>query len=655
MAGSLRGRLSRLVFNLYAVFALAYLGVFAYAMVEFDPPFYTFVIFATEIFSVLYGLGTIFQIVSRYRPLAPVTVKNPVPRPASVDVLICTYNESMSLVRHTVRCALGLAAPAGVRVSVYLLDDGNRPAARDLARELGCEYLTRPSNAHYKAGNLNAALKLTDGEIVIVVDADHMLNRDFIARTIDYFCDPAVGFVQTPQEYYNIDSFQHVFDSKRGRLWSDGQMFHHVVQPAANRWNAAFFVGTGAALRRSALDAIGGFATETVTEDLHTSIRFHRAGYRSVYVEEPLGYMLAPQSLHQFLTQRLRWGQGAMQVLRKENPLFLRELSWPQRLCYFKSILYWLQPWVLILIYPAGAVFLLTGESVFSNEAWPLFLLVPVRTIVTLLLFRILGGPLLTRPILEHCYQYLQGFTLLKCVARYFRPDGLAFQVTPKGREQARSLGWKFAAPHVTFLAINTVVFAVGARLALSATSVGDLASKLLSMAFSAYFIVLGALVTAFALRRPFAHTESSIPEFRLATLATGDGAALAARLVRSSQEAITLVVAGASPPVGAAVRVEIPREGAAHLQVSGAVTSIVKVKTVGIQAASAVRVTIDGATDQAVIDAFFDGAMVTAIAEVVAPLTSAWRNLPQTQRELSLTGEMFAHDLYYTEEVGIL
>ena len=172
----------------------------------------------------------------------------------SIDVLVCSYNESLDLVRQTLRCALAIRGPH----RTWLLDDGDRPAARALAAELGCDYLSRQRNTDFKAGNLNHALAHTDAELVLVLDADHLVRPEIVERLAGYFADPAVALVQTPQVFYNVDSFQHHFRAGERRLWHEGAVFHHAMQPGADRWNAAFFVGTGAILRRSALERIGG-------------------------------------------------------------------------------------------------------------------------------------------------------------------------------------------------------------------------------------------------------------------------------------------------------------------------------------------------------------------------------------------------------------
>lgn len=259
----------------------------------------------------------------------------------TVDVFIPTYNESVALLRKTLLAALAM----DYAHCTWLLDDGQRAEMKTLAHELGCNYIARADNANAKAGNLNNALAHSHGDLVVVFDADHAPRRDFLTKTLGYFEDAAVAFVQTPQEYYNLDSYQH-HRRRNGRdVWSEQSMFFRVIQRGKDCWNAAFFCGSCATLRRSALDRIGGFATGTITEDLHTSLRLHARGFTSIYHAEPLAFGLAPESFEAFIGQRVRWGQGAMHVWRKEGILTHRGLSWPQRLNYLASALTYFDGW----------------------------------------------------------------------------------------------------------------------------------------------------------------------------------------------------------------------------------------------------------------------------------------------------------------------
>jgi len=275
----------------------------------------------------------------------------------TVDVFITTINEPISMIRRTALCALAMDYPH----KVWILDDGRRAEMKQLAGELGCGYISRENNEHAKAGNLNNALKMTSGDFIAIFDADHAPKRNFITRTLGYFEDPKVAFVQTPQDFYNLDSYQHRANKNRSYVWTEQSLFFRVIQRGKDFWNSAFFCGSCALVRRSSLQHIGGFATATVTEDLHTSLRLHKAGYKSVYHSESLAFGIAPAQIEPFIKQRIRWGQGAMQVWRKEGLFYGKGLSMAQRFNYFASMLTYFDGWQKFIFYIAPVIVLTTG------------------------------------------------------------------------------------------------------------------------------------------------------------------------------------------------------------------------------------------------------------------------------------------------------
>ncbi len=301
-----------------------------------DAPVFSWLIYGAEIFGFVTALVHIFMC---WR----LSVRSaPAPRPGLlVDVFVPTYNESVDLVRKTLLTAQAMDYPH----KLWLLDDGDRAEMRALAAQVGCGYIARQDNTDAKAGNLNHALAQTSGELIAVFDADHAPHRQFLSKTLGYFDDAEVAFVQTPQDFFNLDSFQH--RKRRGEkvIWTEQSLFFRVIQRGKDVWNAAFYCGSCAVVRRSSLERIGGFAVGTVTEDLHTSIRLHSQGFKSVYHAEPLAFGVAPESVKPFISQRVRWGQGAMHVWRKEGILTNRGMSWAQRLCYLASVATYFDGW----------------------------------------------------------------------------------------------------------------------------------------------------------------------------------------------------------------------------------------------------------------------------------------------------------------------
>ncbi|HEY1804681.1 MAG TPA: UDP-forming cellulose synthase catalytic subunit [Terracidiphilus sp.] len=293
---------------------------------------------------------------------APVSLpENPEDWP-DVDVLIPTFNEPLDVVRFTALGALNMDWPAD-KLHVYILDDGRRKEFEDFAFEAGIGYRTRPDNKFAKAGNINTALETVSSPLVAVFDSDHVPTRSFLQMTIGWFMrDPKLAVMQTPHHFYSPDPFErnlrqfHVIPN-------EGELFYGVVQDGNDFWNASFFCGSCAVLRRSALDEIGGIAKETVTEDAHTSLRMQMAGWNTAYINIPQAAGLATERLSAHVGQRIRWARGMIQVLRTDNPLFARGLKFPQRLCYFNAVGHFLYAVPRLVFLTAPLIYLLLNHT----------------------------------------------------------------------------------------------------------------------------------------------------------------------------------------------------------------------------------------------------------------------------------------------------
>lgn len=305
--------------------------------------------------------------------------KVPVYRPADtgarvVDCLIPTHTEPVDVIEPTVLAALRIR---GVR-RVIVLGNRFRPEVREMALRLGARYHARDAMEFGKAGNLNAGLAHTDAELIVTLDADHLACPHLLERTLGYFDDPTVALVQTPQSFYNTDSF--AFRRTRGGVWTEGFLFYRAVQPAKNHWNASFYVGTSAVIRRAALDDVGGFATGTVTEDIHTALCLHSRGWRTVYVPEPVAFGLEAASLREFYAQRRRWAVGSLQLLLRhpDSPLRRRGLTVAQRLHYLHATMIHLSGLQRLthLLLPALCLFSGTAPVVVPYGGYSLLFLV---------------------------------------------------------------------------------------------------------------------------------------------------------------------------------------------------------------------------------------------------------------------------------------
>jgi cellulose synthase/poly-beta-1,6-N-acetylglucosamine synthase-like glycosyltransferase len=349
---------------------------------------------------------------------------------ARIAVLVPTYDESVEILLPTVAAAVSLRLPH----ETWVLDDGDRPEVERLAAELGARYLARPDHAHAKAGNLNHALGVVDADFVAIFDADHVADPAFLTRTLGYFDDPRVAIVQTPQDFYNRDSFEHDASGEETERFHEQTLFYRVLQPGKNRVNGAFWCGTGAVVRVAALREVGGVATGTITEDIHTTIRLHRRGWRTVYHNEVLARGLAAGDAGTYQAQRLRWGTGAMQVLRGEDPLFMGGLSLGQRLAYAGTLLGWFDAWRTLGFLLLPMVVIATGAVPIRADLGLFVVAFGATLMVQQLALRALSRGC-HRPVLSTMFELVRMSPNLRATLTLVTGGRPRFAVTPKGRQ----------------------------------------------------------------------------------------------------------------------------------------------------------------------------------------------------------------------------
>jgi len=452
------------VLRAFALLALAWGVVYLTWRVgwsgEGSNPILFTVLLVTELYG-FWALGTLAWY-SWSRPPArrPVAVKE-----HSVDIYVCTYDEPVGVVAATLAGCRALAHPH----TTYLLDDGRREEMRELAEVAGARYLTRADNSHAKAGNINAALPRTDGDLVLMLDADHVPMPDALDAMVGYFDDDRVALVQSPHDFFNHDSVQHYVVGRH-----EQSLFYRVVCPGKNRHGAAYWCGSAAVLRREALIEIGGVATETIAEDFHTTIRLLRNGWTSRYHDEILVQGLAPHDLDGYLLQRDRWARGNLAVFTlPESPLRASELTPTQRLSYFSSLAAYLAPPMRLLMLATLAAVLWTGA---------LPMKVSVVALAALWLpavgLNLLAGASLTRGYMKigetaH-YELMTMEIYTRALRCAFRPGRTAFKVTPK---EGRDGGGMAAVMKLRLVLLLALVLAGGTALRLlDLAGVGPLA-----------------------------------------------------------------------------------------------------------------------------------------------------------------------------------
>jgi cellulose synthase (UDP-forming) len=268
-----------------------------------------------------------------------------------VDVLVPTCGEPLAVLG---RCLLGCSTLHYPHKTVWVLDDSDRPEVRALAEHHGCRYLSRRERRHAKAGNLNAGLAASGGELVAVFDADFVPQSHFLERTIGLLADPTVGLVQTPQVFFNADPLMRNLTMERWML-PDEDNFYRWIEPVRSAWGAVVCAGTAFVARRQALDQVGGFVEAALSEDFVTGIALLGRGWQVRYLGEPLSAGLAAETLLDFVRQRQRWAAGTLQSLRlPQGPLRQGGLGLGQRLALLEGCLHWLNtlPRLLVLLMP---------------------------------------------------------------------------------------------------------------------------------------------------------------------------------------------------------------------------------------------------------------------------------------------------------------
>lgn len=427
--------------------------------------------------------------------------RRPVPMPAdmstwpSVDIFIPSYNEPLEVVRQTVFSAMSLDWPAD-RLHVYVLDDGRRTEFREFCEELGVGYLIRDNNHHAKAGNINAALKVTHSEYIAIFDCDHIPTRSFLQVCMGWFFkDTNLVMLQTPHVFFSPDPFERNLDTFH-RMPNEGELFYGIVQDGNDLWNASFFCGSCAIIRRKELLEVGGIAVETVTEDAHTALKLSRLGYNTAYLEVPQAAGLATESLSGHVGQRIRWARGMAQIARTDNPLFGKGLHFGQRLCYLNAMLHFFYGLPRLVFLTAPLAYLLFGAHVFQASA----------LMITAYALPHLAHASVTNSRIQGRFRYsfwnevyesvLAWYIMRPVLVAAINPKLGKFNVTAKGGVIEKAyFDWTIARPYVVLLVINLIGMAVGFWKLLS--SDGDESTTLvINMVWTVYnIILLGASV----------------------------------------------------------------------------------------------------------------------------------------------------------------
>lgn len=383
-----------------------------------------------------------------------------------VDIYIPTYNEDPDILRPTVVAATQMRYPRD-KLHVYVLDDGGTAqklndkdpakaaAAREraealqkIAAQFGAGYLTRERNLHAKAGNINSALASTKGDLLLILDCDHIPASDFLQRTVGFFlADPKLFVLQTPHNFVSPDPVERNLDTFENSP-AENELFYDVMQPGLDFWGTSFFCGSAAVLRRSVIDELGGVSGQTITEDAETTLDALSLGYKSAYYNRPMVSGLQPETYSGFIVQRVRWGQGMLQIFLLKNPWRQPRLQFTQRMLYTNFAFYWGFAGARVVMLLAPPAYLLFGINLCDTTAAQLLAYAVPALIASLVSTQFFYGRV-RWPFMSQLYEIVQSVYVLQGLVEVIRrPRSPSFKVTPKGEVLSRnfisSLAWPF-------------------------------------------------------------------------------------------------------------------------------------------------------------------------------------------------------------------
>jgi len=399
----------------------------------------------------------------------------------SVDIYIPTYSEPLSVVAPTLLGAMQVDYPSN-KLKVYVLDDGwgkanNPKTPGEVAIELrkrsedlkalcerhGATWLTRERHEHAKSGNLNAAMTKTTGELILILDADHVPTTDILRNTAGFFLnDEKLAFVQTPHFFLNADPIEKNLGMSKNSP-SENDMFYRIIQKGLDLWNSAFFCGSAALIRRKAIDSVDGFSIDSITEDASTSVKMHQKGWNSAYLGIPMVCGLQPETFESFTAQRRRWAVGMMQIFIKQNPLLIRGLTVGQRLSYLSTEMYWFFPFARAIFFIAPLLAVFFDLSVYPKGLDTFYIYgLPYLVAVIMSFQRSFGR--VRRFLVSELYETLQTFyTIPVLISTMLNPSAPTFKVTAKGQTLDKEFISQLNKPFYIFYALTVAAIGLAA------------------------------------------------------------------------------------------------------------------------------------------------------------------------------------------------
>ena len=415
----------------------------------------------------------------------------------NVDILICTYNEGVNLLEKTIAAAKNITYPVG-KMKIYVCDDGRRNEVKALCKDYNVGYITRDSNEGAKAGNINNALTKTTGELFAVLDADMLPKKNFLERTIGYFIDENVAFVQTPQVYYNQDMYQ--YNLKR-KVPNEQDFFMRDIQDARASINAVLHVGTNAIFRKRCVLEIGGYPTSSITEDMAVGMLLQEKKFRTIFINEVLVLGLSASTFTDLVQQRDRWCRGNIQVIREYNPLFRKGLTIGQKIAYFDGVLYWFSS-IQKMIYVISPLIYLLFAIIIINTTMDKLILYYVPFILGQLLIFSAISPKTRNIKWAHFYEIAMAPHITFSVIKEIFMLKIKFNVTPKEQTYEKAhFQARIVMPHIVLAALTILSWIIG-TIYLKENKI-DLEAYLINIFWSAYNFIGIIIALRVAYQKP--------------------------------------------------------------------------------------------------------------------------------------------------------
>lgn len=502
----------------------------------------------------------------------------------TVDIYIPTYNEPEEMVAITATAAAQIQYPRE-KLNIFILDDGGTLAKRNdpdpevarasrqrheyltniaefLSAEFGgVHYLTREKNVHAKAGNINNALvcncsnklgtmlakpscvayglEASCGDLILILDCDHVPAQDILKNTVGYFMrDEKLFLVQTPHFFINPDPVERNLGTFQEKP-SENEMFYGAVQLGLDFWESSFFCGSAAVMRRSHLMENGGLAGETITEDAETALTLHSKGYNSVFVSEPMVCGLSPETFGDFIVQRNRWAQGMIQIFMLKNPLLIKGLKPHQRLCYLNNCIFWFFGLARMIFFLAPLMYLLLGLKVYNATLGQVAAYaLPHLAGAILLSDHLYGG--VRHLFFSELYETVQSvFNIPAIFGALFNPRSPTFRVTPKERSLEHDFLSPLAVPF--YFLVFLCALAVPAAILRLWLFPGQTGIILITSFWAGFNLLLMFLCLGIVWERRQIRKKHRLPTDEPVQVTFGDGTTVEARSIDLSEEGIGL------------------------------------------------------------------------------------------------------------------